>query len=160
MSDWIVKHSLVLGADRRKVYLCWPCSNHGNVSQIPKWSIYLSLWPHGLQPTLLLSPGILQGRTLQWVHIPISRGSSRPRDWTPASRTAGGLFTSWATGKPSVYPWFVFSFICYKLIIYPSLDNISTYPSFIYSFVYHPACHLIVHPSTVSINHLSTLSII
>ena len=32
-----------------------------------------------------------------WVAIPFSRGSSRPRDWTWVSRTAGGFFTIWAT---------------------------------------------------------------
>ena len=30
-------------------------------------------------------PGILQARTLQWVAVPSSRGSSPPRDWTPIS---------------------------------------------------------------------------
>ena len=41
--------------------------------------------------------GILQARILEWVAIPIFRGSSQPRDWTQISRTAGGFFTSWAT---------------------------------------------------------------
>ena len=41
--------------------------------------------------------GILQARILEWVAIPFSRGSSRPRDWTQVSRIAGGFFTSWAT---------------------------------------------------------------
>ena len=42
----------------------------------------------------------LQARILEWVAVPFSRGSSRPRDHTQVSRMAGGLFTSWATGKP------------------------------------------------------------
>ena len=41
--------------------------------------------------------GILQARILEWVAIPFSRGSSRPRDQTQVSCTAGGLFTVWAT---------------------------------------------------------------
>ena len=41
--------------------------------------------------------GILQARILEWVAIPFPRGSSRPRDWTPVSRTAGGFFIIWAT---------------------------------------------------------------
>ena len=41
--------------------------------------------------------GILQSRTLEWVAIPSSRGSSRPRDWTQVSCTAGRRFTVWAT---------------------------------------------------------------
>ena len=40
--------------------------------------------------------GILQGRTLEWVTIPFSRGSSQPRGWTQASCMAGGFFTVWA----------------------------------------------------------------
>ena len=41
--------------------------------------------------------GILQARTLEWVTMPFSRGSSPPRDWTLVSRTAGGFFTVSAT---------------------------------------------------------------
>ena len=36
---------------------------------------------------------------MEWVAFPFSRGSS-PRDPTQVSHTAGGFFTSWATGKP------------------------------------------------------------
>ena len=41
----------------------------------------------------LLSMGILQARTLEWVAMPFSRGSSQPRDQTHVSHIAGGLFT-------------------------------------------------------------------
>ena len=41
--------------------------------------------------------GILQARTLEWVSIPFSRGSSQPRDWTGVSWIAGRFFTIWAT---------------------------------------------------------------
>ena len=37
--------------------------------------------------------GILQTGALEWVAMPFSRGSSRPRDQTWASRTAGGFAT-------------------------------------------------------------------
>ena len=33
-------------------------------------------------------------------HMPSSRGSSQPRDWTLVSYIADGFFTIWATGKP------------------------------------------------------------
>ena len=36
-------------------------------------------------------------RILEWVAIPFSRGSSRPRNWTRVSCIAGGFFTSWDT---------------------------------------------------------------
>ena len=41
--------------------------------------------------------GILQARTLQWVAMPSSQGSSRPRDWTPVSCIAGEFLTALAT---------------------------------------------------------------
>ena len=41
--------------------------------------------------------GVLQARTLEWVAISCSRGSSQPRDQTQVSGTAGRLFTIWAT---------------------------------------------------------------
>ena len=37
--------------------------------------------------------GILQARTLQWIAISSSRGSSWPRDWTQVSCSAGRFFT-------------------------------------------------------------------
>ena len=56
---------------------------------------------------------VLQARTLEWVAIPLSRGSSQPRDPTWVSCTAGRFFTIWATGKLSVlrqYCLFPFTF--------------------------------------------------
>ena len=41
--------------------------------------------------------GILQASILQWVAVPISRGSSQPRDRTQVSCVTGGFFTVWAT---------------------------------------------------------------
>ena len=47
--------------------------------------------------------GILQARTLEWVAISFSRGSSPPRDWTPISCLAGRFFTTEPPGKPSFH---------------------------------------------------------
>ena len=38
--------------------------------------------------------GILQARILEWVAFPFSRGSSKPRDQTHVSCTAGRFFTT------------------------------------------------------------------
>ena len=43
--------------------------------------------------------GILQVRTLEWIAIPFSRGSSWLKDQTGISCIAGRFFTIWATGK-------------------------------------------------------------
>ena len=49
--------------------------------------------------------GILQARILEWVAIPFSRGSSRPRDQTQISCIAGGFFTVIAEGLLFVIQW-------------------------------------------------------
>ena len=36
--------------------------------------------------------GVLQARIVEWVDMPSSKGSSRPRDWTLVSCTEGGLY--------------------------------------------------------------------
>ena len=43
--------------------------------------------------------GIFQARTLEWVAMPFSRGSSWPRHPTWVSLIAGRFFTIWATGE-------------------------------------------------------------
>ena len=50
--------------------------------------------------------GILQARTQEWVAIPLSRGSSWPRDWIRVSCIAGRFFTIWATreAQSTLYP--------------------------------------------------------
>ena len=40
---------------------------------------------------------IFQATVLEWVVISFSKRSSQPRDQTQVSRTAGRLFTFWAT---------------------------------------------------------------
>ena len=47
--------------------------------------------------------GILQGRILEWVAIPFSRGSSQLRDQIPVSHIAGRFFTVWATRQAQNY---------------------------------------------------------
>ena len=47
---------------------------------------------------------IVQARILEWVAIPFSGGSFRPRDRTEVSRTAGRFFTFWATGEANIFP--------------------------------------------------------
>ena len=51
-------------------------------------------------------PGTFQARILEWVAILFSRGSSRYRDWTQVSCTAGRFFTIWVTREAQVIAWF------------------------------------------------------
>ena len=54
--------------------------------------------PHGLQPARLLCPWGLQARTLEWVAMRSSRGSSWPRDQTHFSYVS-------CTGRWVLYHW-------------------------------------------------------
>ena len=47
--------------------------------------------------------GILQARILEWVAMPSSRGSSRPRGPTRVSCIAGGFFIAMPPEKPHMY---------------------------------------------------------
>ena len=49
--------------------------------------------------------GILQVRILEWVTIPFSRGSSRPRNQTPVFCIAGRFFTDWAISYKPLVLW-------------------------------------------------------
>ena len=77
--------------EEKKIELCTCEVSHSVVSD--------SLWPHGLQPTRFLH-WVLQVRTLEWVAISSSRGSSWPRDGTWVSCIAGRFFTTELPGKP------------------------------------------------------------
>ena len=44
--------------------------------------------------------GILQTRILEWVAIPFSRGSSKPREWTQVSHIVGILYQLSHKGSP------------------------------------------------------------
>ena len=59
-----------------------------------------TLWnPMDCSPPGSSVHGILQTRTLEWVAIPSSRGSSQPRYPTQVSCIAGRFFTIWDTRK-------------------------------------------------------------
>ena len=59
-----------------------------------------------------LCMALLQARILEWVAIPLSRGSSQPRDWTqvsiiarsPLKTALQAVFTVWASNSSQVFP--------------------------------------------------------
>ena len=53
-------------------------------------------------PTDYTVHGILQAKILEWLAIPFSKESSKPRDQTQVSRIAGRFFTSWATREAQI----------------------------------------------------------
>jgi len=63
--------------------------------------------------------GISQARTLEWVAISFSRGSSHPRDWICVSCLAGGFFTTEAIWEDT-HPQYlvVISFAIYKSLTF------------------------------------------
>ena len=67
-----------------------------------KWSVSRSFISDSATHGLYSPPGssvcgILQARTLEWVAMPSSRGSSQSRDRTQVSHIAHRFFTIWAT---------------------------------------------------------------
>ena len=61
--------------------------------------------------------GILQAEIL-WVAIPFSRGSSKPRDWTQVSCTAGRFFTNWATREAQLTKIYVVKAMVLLVVMY------------------------------------------
>ena len=70
-----------------------------------KWKVVPQLCPVLCTPMDYTVRGILQARILEWVSPPFSRGSSRPRDQTQVSCTAGRFFTNWAIGEAHMKAW-------------------------------------------------------
>ena len=63
-----------------------------------------TLWdPMNCRPPGSSVHGILQARTLEWVVIPFSGGSSQPRDWTQVSCIEGRFFTIWAIKEAQLW---------------------------------------------------------
>ena len=57
--------------------------------------LFATPWTVALQGPL--SMRVLQARILEWVTVPVSRGSSHPRGRTQVSHITGRFFTVWAT---------------------------------------------------------------
>ena len=73
-------------------------SFHGKLKG-KKWKQLYITDPTDCSPPGSSIHGILQARILEWVAIPFSRGSSRPRNWTCISCIAGRFFTTEPPGK-------------------------------------------------------------
>ena len=73
---------------------CWQeCGEKGALMYCWCVCVSNSLNPTDCSPPGCFVHGILQVRILDWVAIPFSRGSCRPRDRTQVSRTTGRFFT-------------------------------------------------------------------
>ena len=83
----------VLNCSQWGMHLTWLC--------VSVWVLFYSLWPPLTSPPGSSVHGILQARTLEWVAIPLSRGSSQLRDRTLVSYIAGRSFTTWVTSQLS-----------------------------------------------------------
>ena len=70
-----------------------------------------TLWdPMDYSPPGSFVHGISQAKTLEWVAIPFSNGSSWPRGGTWVSCIAGGFFTIWATWEAQHHHLKVYDF--------------------------------------------------
>ena len=92
-----VKRKRELGQEARTLYFIYiPIIRKASVQSVAQ-SCPTLRDPMDCSPPGSSVHGILQARTLEWVAIPFSRGSSQPRDWTWVSCIAGRFFTIWAT---------------------------------------------------------------
>ena len=66
------------------------------VKSLSRVRLFMTPWPIYSPPGSSIHR-IFQARTLAWVAIPFTRGSSQPRNWTWVSHIASRLFTIWAT---------------------------------------------------------------
>ena len=80
--------------------------------------------PTDCSPPVSSVQGILQARTLEWITIPFSRGSSWPRDQTQVSCIAGKLFTC----NFNVNSFLFNSFLFFGLYP-PAMTNTCWFPS-------------------------------
>ena len=98
------------------------------------------LQPHGLWPTRLLCPRILQVRILEWVATSFSRGSFWPRNQTQVSWIAGRFFTNWTmkiTLSLYITPMWLLPNSCHS-ILYLGKYNLSPWASMMAQMVKNP----------------------
>ena len=79
-----------------------------------------SSWPQDYSSPGPSVHGNFQARILEWVAIPFSRASSRPRDWTWVSYIAGRFFIVWATREDQMLhtcAWFLSSCFFQTLLL-------------------------------------------
>ena len=94
---------------RPRIWLPSPCVFSHLPSVHESQQLYLTLW----DPVDCSLPGpsvhgVLQARTLEWVAVPFSRGSSWPRDRTWVSCIAGRFFTIWVTREAPLCSYHIF----------------------------------------------------
>ena len=93
-----------------QIFIHWTSAKMRHV-HIMEWKVkvLLSQWCLTIcSPMDYSSPGssvhgILQARILEWGAIPLSRGSSWPRNQTQVSHTVGRFSTVWATREAPVW---------------------------------------------------------
>ena len=64
-----------------------------------------SLWSQDCSPPGSSVHGVLQARILEWIAIPCSRGSSRPRDWTWVSCIKRQILYHLSPQRSPTYRW-------------------------------------------------------
>ena len=90
--------SLCISANNMENIIIWELQVNSANRQICKHGacmlchVQLFVTPMDYTPPGSSVHEIFQARTLEWVTIPFSKGSSAPKDWTPVSTLADGLY--------------------------------------------------------------------
>ena len=101
--------------------LLWVLSTHEIVIIIMCVCVSCSVVSDSLRPQglYILSGsfvhGILQARTLEWLAVPFSRGSSRPGDWIRVPHITGRLYNSNFLKEDSLPLLFVFAILVFPV---------------------------------------------
>ena len=69
---------------------------------------------------------ISQVRTLEWVAISFSRGSSSPMDWTCSSYIGRWILYHWATREAHTYRWVVVKYDKFIFMYYLAISGLSS----------------------------------
>ena len=77
-------------------------TGHAPWDSVPQWVKVTKSYPTLCNPMGIVHR-VLQARTVEWVSVPFSSGSSQLRDRTQVSCISGRFFTTWATREAQEY---------------------------------------------------------
>ena len=99
---WFFKNNILLSSLSLSHFHC-SCKTEQSEVKVLLTQLYLTLCDSiDCIPPGSSFHGILQARTVEWVTISSSKGSSGPRDGTQVSRIVGRFFTAWASREDQI----------------------------------------------------------
>ena len=138
---WSESHSVVSGSLwPHGLYSPW--NSPGQNTGVGSLSLLQGIFPtQGSNPGLLHWGQILYQLSrkgspsiLEWVAYPFSSGSSRPRNQTGVSYTAGRFFTNWAIRESLIHTYFMQSIFIFLKSCF-SMESLCPFKTFISPYI-------------------------